>query len=1021
MSQTTVSSATDQTAATLGTVSFDFGTTASTATLSDQLRGTTGPIDPGHVSMVRKLLIELVKADWPDQARRELFVHQARERLSEKVGDDFEAGIGPDHNTGETQAEQLARWLGEEGPTGERQPWQDRGEPPRTTVLDEVWVAACVFAGQYQPVQDWLNLRLHDIMHRALRQPAFVTNNLLPVPLAGDITFQVDSILVVRNGDIAAAELTDVLPPPGSGALAFRGLKRRVVKPAPLPPSLPPPPGTNGTADSDVLVGQAYKFLGRKVTEFAARELDAPGRELSTAIVTYPTATPPAVRDRLRRIVAGRLGTKVSMRFDEGIAALMFVLMRDFGGDNEAGIETFRARSRMVGAGHWRQNLLVLDIGGGTTDITMTSLDLRNATPGVDKEADRLLPSGLDGAVADDPRVRGRAYFLEPRVLGSTGHPQYGGDLLTLRVFYWIKARLADEVAAAVKGHADEAEVLHGWPTSVGRDRISLSRAIVHYPDPGPGPREVVDYLRDALPTRGLPGPGAAEPYGQQLTPAFLYLWDIALKAKEDLADGANYDLAGDELRELAGKLGGTWKPQLDELDAAGVKIRLTTADFGRLARSVLTPSVELAVDLAKRILVDQPAELRDGAADQPDELLDGIALTGRAAGVPLVKEIMLERLAKEFGERNRGGRPMAWNPAMVTTEHAHPKQAASIGACWAQAQYEHTSKSLAEMAASPQYKAGIDQLIINVDNMVINLPCRFGLGGTTNAPLDLLRHGQPLECSDVTGRRFTRSAWQPAYPNVRLLRFLDQKRFVRWGRYNIEDRLGMQIPPGLRFQIEVDDQLVPLMHLCMGRPLLALDGTELGNGRLPGDCLKSDQTLDSLPWEIHVRTADESTGDESWKRVLKQIPSVTDTTFPHVFVPVSNPSPRVLAEPLPGLISGQLPPPTHALDDKGTSSHYQYVFGAFVPGKPDPAWVTSLPVLAAQRPRDPHDRLLAPYWLTLDAYGRLRLPEPGYPRYVAASDPQMMFAMPGAVLTMPMEPPEPDMLSEWDPFTGEH
>ncbi|MFD7709361.1 virulence factor SrfB [Streptomyces sp. NPDC059785] len=102
-------------------------------------------------------------------------------------------------------------------------------------------------------------------------------------------------------------------------------------------------------------------------------------------------------------------------RFDEAVAAALFFIMRDFGGDFGAGVEAFRARCRPTpGREHsWRQNILVVDIGGGTTDLAVINLQLRDGTP--------------DPAPGQDTRFTGRLYVLTPTLLGSTGNCSWAG------------------------------------------------------------------------------------------------------------------------------------------------------------------------------------------------------------------------------------------------------------------------------------------------------------------------------------------------------------------------------------------------------------------------------------------------------------------------------------------------------------------------------------------------------------------------------------------------------------------
>jgi hypothetical protein len=76
---------------------------------------------------------------------------------------------------------------------------------------------------------------------------------------------------------------------------------------------------------------------------------DAP-RE-SPGTVTYPTTTPASLRAHLKDLVKHTLQLDtVVADFDEGVAAGLFFLLRDFGSNRrEFGAEGLRARSRRVG------------------------------------------------------------------------------------------------------------------------------------------------------------------------------------------------------------------------------------------------------------------------------------------------------------------------------------------------------------------------------------------------------------------------------------------------------------------------------------------------------------------------------------------------------------------------------------------------------------------------------------------------------------------------------------------------
>ena len=115
--------------------------------------------------------------------------------------------------------------------------------------------------------------------------------------------------------------------------------------------------------------------------------------------------------------------------YDEAVSVAIFFLWREFGGNLNIGIESFKTRCRQNG-NKWSQNVLVLDIGGGTTDLALIELTLEDKTPFFADNEDR----GLGG----------RYYKLTPKLLGSSGHLQLGGELITLRIFRLLKVAIAD-------------------------------------------------------------------------------------------------------------------------------------------------------------------------------------------------------------------------------------------------------------------------------------------------------------------------------------------------------------------------------------------------------------------------------------------------------------------------------------------------------------------------------------------------------------------------------------------------
>jgi len=168
------------------------------------------------------------------------------------------------------------------------------------------------------------------------------------------------------------------------------------------------------------------------------------------AVVTYPTISPPKVREKIEKLV-GKDGlgiTNVQMAYDEAVSIAIFFLWREFGGDLNIGLESFKTRCRQD-LDQWSQNVLVLDIGGVTTDLALIRLTL--------KEEDPFEPG-------EDRGDGERYYILTPKLLGSSGHLQLGGELITLRIFQLLKVAIADCLLTAMATVNLEPELLKIQP-----------------------------------------------------------------------------------------------------------------------------------------------------------------------------------------------------------------------------------------------------------------------------------------------------------------------------------------------------------------------------------------------------------------------------------------------------------------------------------------------------------------------------------------------------------------------------
>lgn len=838
---------------------------------------------------------------------------------------------------------------------------------------------------------------LHRLYDAMFALPALRTQYLWPMAINAAGGDDVSSMLSIPGRDVTGAVLLD---DPTDAFLArgmvFPGIKRRLSRVEPVNALADRDLPAGWEPDTELLLGLAVRNLVQRVEvgalgtrRPAELKVVPPEPALGNFVFTYPTTLAPQARKRMRDFVVDALGCPqdedVRMDWDEGVAAAMYFVVRGIAGYLEAGLDTFRHRARPVLGAHgtaWRQHMLVIDIGGGTTDIALLAVDLVDTT-------------GTPLPAADEPETRGRTYVLRPRVLGTTGHPQLGGDLLSLRLFYCLKAAIAD----ALYPHDERGPFV---------PQVVRSRSLE------PVPRPVRQALRELVPThlRDRSAIGNAQLLRGG---AFDLLWSRVEKGKKHSGqgwpDGGEHRirLSTNDAEQLP--MDCEWRAALA---GKASDIGVSDADFTALCRPIIEAAAGLGAELVRRCL-----------AGDPEARLDVVALSGRTTTMSGVDQIMVEVLARELA-RPGGGGPVAWDPSGVVVETANAKQAASIGAAWA--------ASAEDIHNTIQVASGRDELRVEVRELLATLPMDLGLAGRDGKPLPLLRAGTRFDMTDPTGRwsseAFTRSGWQQLSPLVSVHRILsrpvrDRILATVWGVYR-HDR--DQANSGtLWYQVQIGQDLVPKLLLCRGttagpRPWLHPDeGSRYASAavvdlrrepRLRG--YFADDALSRVP-RIAVRCADER--DAQPVEVFPAGPA-DDVLTCRVSSDGGGHSPHFgtlpggSVGPVGGLAwtaavsAVPLPRPT----DPATSGYRFLVDGveldqevaapAFAPGE-DPA------------PRSPH-------WAVLDSRGIVRI-YAGYPAYLPAADAQQMWDQPGLVHLADMDEGSPMWDPEWDPFTGDH
>jgi len=187
------------------------------------------------------------------------------------------------------------------------------------------------------------------------------------------------------------------------------------------------------------LITQTEKFLN------PGDQPESPGSKcLNNLVVTYPTSLSQHRRQHLEELVESLGASRIDLRFDEATAAALYYVWRELFTDTFAGIDGFLARSRV--REEWRiskwtgarekvklhfQNLLLYDMGGGTTDIALLEIGIGE----------------VDNIARDTSGNWGRCFVIYPRILGLTGRENFAGDNVTLAIFRLLKSKLAARLA----------------------------------------------------------------------------------------------------------------------------------------------------------------------------------------------------------------------------------------------------------------------------------------------------------------------------------------------------------------------------------------------------------------------------------------------------------------------------------------------------------------------------------------------------------------------------------------------
>lgn len=922
-------------------------------------------------------------------------------------------------------------------------------------------VAAQLKLGSLEAIQDWLfaspKTRLHELVkaleltlrwqpesfrraayaslsrfyREALRVPPLQRFRLFPVVLDPDTkAYAISSDMEIQAVNVRRPNTDDRWPKIVMGRRAHKARLEAIGKGEEVPLSTilqrfhPSPKRHFGTdhpgfdvefdgRSEHVTINQLMRAGWEKLLLLTdeARQEESRFNEgpIRRAIVTYPTVAPPSVRQTIQKLIKDLGISDVRTDYDEAIASAIFHVLREYNTYPELGLELFKSRSRIRTDSSWTQNVLVFDIGGGTTDIALIKLTLTE---------EPVFPPGTDQGAG------GRYYKLTPKLESSTGHMQLGGELMTLRIFYRLKAMIADKLLNLTqegKIHSEPIQTIlnTGLPEDAaenGKYKPGWLTDVVKSENPDaktPRLREALHLMEQVFPTRWAEGSTGRSAKLQ----AFYALWDIAEEAKKRLGSKTAehrlgiardpYILGPKQLHHLCDQA----NLAITVKDSKALEIRLTVEEMEQSILKVVQEAVAIA----------------EGALQclNRDEKVDWLILSGQSCNLRLVDQ----EIRKTF----RKSQKFIWNPQRVTFLPEYAKLSTSIGACYAENQRR---SRFAPADSVDDLRRGINVLYFDINNLFSFLPCSFNI--------DYAGHHRPLfkagehlyELYGVDNpdaqRGCARTEWMGAALNVAVYR-QDYTDGVQrsWGTFSAQELANQldfsdkQWQEQIRYQFEVDhrlnmdvmlyrkDQDNPLPHYRLTGNEPRLDVPVLYARACEGQRKGAEATTDrpgegnptppagllhpmldqhgTLLCEIGCGTLQEP----SVKTIFKI--GMQLSTYLHQ---------EAGKPPLRGMLS--ISATKEFMPDDTLAIWVRY--------KDAQAWKY---IGLLERPGDKpvFDRL---YWFTLDERGILRLHN-GRPMYQESPDPQVLKDKPGLVYRAPLSPTKRDTDEDRNPFTGKH
>ncbi|MBP3557445.1 MAG: hypothetical protein J6K20_07080 [Thermoguttaceae bacterium] len=410
-------------------------------------------------------------------------------------------------------------------------------------------------------------------------------------------------------------------------------------------------------------------------------------------IVLYPATLSGDARRELTQLAREMGGARVSSKYDESIAPLIFYLTKLMGNFDEIGPEAFKVKCRRAkydeSSKEWFHNMLIVDVGMGTTDVSLVRLKMTEQWPSVGKD------------------LGGRVYKFEPMLLGSMGFEDVSGNTFTKEIYLSLKERIAEILRPGC---------FVGVENDEERQRIA-------------------DKI---VPTQFFGKTGLER---EKLEERFSFLWNLAeqikiyFSEKHASSDSGRsvpteirfsdvQERAYERLRELFSEGNdGQWNE--DDLcfrNEDFVKAQNTiVVNIEKRARTLAVVALNQAYkNERKRVGTERPFE------NLSFDGVDSIVLSGRSSQLPEVERKFKRSVAEHCVSSDAGSRPFAHPFTEITFEPKYAKTATAVGAVLAERMFESAYAN--HVNTSIEY--GLCNKDVDVDNLFFNVSANFSPNG---------------------------------------------------------------------------------------------------------------------------------------------------------------------------------------------------------------------------------------------------------------------------------------------------